>query len=419
MQKSFDNELTAKIKETFVNYEVPYNSAHWDLLKKKQAKKGILFFFPQAAWAKAAIITTFLALSTFMFWRTNYDSNSIKGKTIYLTESNSITAKNNLKTVLKSFNLIQDENSIFLQKNVSQHSKNPLFTQKETNGGTDSNQRNKNFAVVTPNIQDSAKAQANWTSLILADSSKQLIKNVQITDSSKVKKLIIAQQDSFPEFIPEKIKIQNSFGFSVVISPLYNYSKNDPNTIGTGFYGGIASSFALGNFFQIGTGIMFSKQNLQNNTESEYVAAGVNSYGGINSDKQLDIMALDFPINVQFGLTFSRNYSVKITSGFSSLAYLSEKVTQDQVLAVNSDQVDILSGQTYTITNFQHQQVEENTLDKRFYFAKLLNFSIALERKIKTGAIAIEPFIKYPLGSFSSLNKQIGYAGVGIKYRFR
>jgi hypothetical protein len=148
-------------------------------------------------------------------------------------------------------------------------------------------------------------------------------------------------------------------------------------------------------------------------------------YDGTNaayysSEGQLNMLAMELPLNIVFRIADKKNSAFFISAGTSTMIYLSQQFTAGFVSECKKTSYDSKVGEYFSETRYSTVEVENDyaALSRADIFG-LANFSAGYSFQYsKTGTLLIEPFLQVPVSDLTSLNLRVRYAGVSMKMQF-
>ena len=153
----------------------------------------------------------------------------------------------------------------------------------------------------------------------------------------------------------------------------------------------------------------------------DYAAPQLNGLSGTTTsyDANIDIVSIEVPVNFVISLRKRQRSNLFITTGASTLFYLSQHLTgkfnntYSSTAYSNSGEVSYES-----ITTSVQIESEQETLS-RVDFMGLANFSAGYSLPFgKTSHLVFEPFVQLPVKDLTSLNLRIRYGGLSMKIQF-
>ncbi len=403
MQELFDKILSGKIKTVFNEHQESYNPADWEKLKVQLAgnKRGLVIWLNIA---KAASVVLFVGISTFYVNRNvekvqlpysltanqvNVNSNKSKenGK-VYIAH-----VKNESKEIYKlNEQIVTDSSYNGVKNNIADETNDPESVKN----------------ILIRNQTDSAKSEE----IIVFDDSRRI---------DSLKQIVQIQFDE-NNFVVDEKEQDSKFDFAVAVASMYSYSaQGTKGYINMG--GGFTSSYNVSDKFSISSGVLIAQQSLDyNNSQSLAYAAESELYGSnttlvsnpSTAKTKIEFVGIDIPLNLKYKIK-----KIIITTGISSLIFVSEKRTYSADVMVLNTEFNSATNGYETIKSYDNIQTEDNSpAFNHFDFASLLNIAVGYKVPLKKGSILFEPFLKYPLGEISSANLKIGSGGLSLHYYF-
>ncbi len=153
--------------------------------------------------------------------------------------------------------------------------------------------------------------------------------------------------------------------------------------------------------------------------EHDYSSVNNISYSFSGGNAQIEYTAIDIPMNLRYRFASAKNNHFYISAGLSSLIYVQQHFTNYARVATHQRNYDQY-GKAYLSTVYSDATVETSVdAFKRIDPAKLVNFSVAWLVHRRKYNLALEPYIKYPLGEVTSMNIHIGMAGLSLRYNLQ
>ncbi|MFW0716587.1 hypothetical protein [Pedobacter sp. N23S346] len=408
-----DKELIKHITTQLQNHEENYAPGAWERFSKKEEKKrgGFVFWL---LWTAAAIILVLSGLflfnnedktnkNTIAKSKTeNTDSPLIEPKKDHIID-HQIAAEDS-KPALKN-----DERSGAPQaKNTYQSqannfvSKNPLYAtnqvQDKTNerkidvieniaNVTPANSGISNTEVKVPQEKPKANNKMTFEDLLALDSKTNQGKNAQNKGNQSQK----WQQDVYvAPSMGNDSKVNMNYGFSL--------------------------SYAIANKLSISSGVSYASVS---STESQNAAAPQSLSGRNLESVNAKVSGIDVPLELRYKISDKLYTGI----GVSALAVINNSqqntyiVNQVQSMASPSANgtTDIRS---FIVAEKQTEPQPESKLDPDKYIG-FYNFSLGYKQKIsKKNNIAIEPFLRLPMKTFSRENLNLTNGGLRLKVDF-
>jgi len=391
-----DKELIEHIAAQLHSHEEVYSSGAWErfLIQEEQKKRRFVYW---PLWSAAALIL----IAGGLFFSLDY----------LKTNDPALLSKSKTKT----------ENS--LQTNSANDKKIPKTTidnQINTNKSlpsiykTDNSKHLKNLDILSSNINNQSDNlldhQISNTNLINSGHGNFNIIVQQKKTSNKMSFEELLVQDSFEENDKNASKSAKNTKWQpdVYIAPtIGNDSKINMNY-------GVSLSYAIANKLSISTGISYAAFSAK-----EVVNASVPQNLSNRNLESVDanVKGINIPLELKY------NISEKLYTGIgvSALAILNNKQQNNyivnQVQSVSFTNDAGLTDQKNLIVKEQQSELQtEIDPDKYIGF---YNFSLGYKQKISPNKnIAIEPFLRVPMKTFSKENLNLTNGGLRLKIDF-
>ena len=201
---------------------------------------------------------------------------------------------------------------------------------------------------------------------------------------------------------------------------------------GIGYAAGVGGDWPVGNRFSIsGGGLLVYNQFSLSNTmvparsfsDTKLDAApetglspGYQVVQYETSDTDVEFTALDIPLNLRFTVRDMPGSRIFLSAGFSSFLYLQQKYSSESTVLASFYR---MNPQGHYMTETSHANLTsegEFKAFRRLDLARFLNLSGGYVIRGRNQSLIIEPFLKYPLGDITTLNLNIGMAGLSLKY---
>ncbi|HOO99395.1 MAG TPA: outer membrane beta-barrel protein [Bacteroidales bacterium] len=148
---------------------------------------------------------------------------------------------------------------------------------------------------------------------------------------------------------------------------------------------------------------------------SDGTSGTVDSYSG-----QLDMLAIEVPVNLVFNIIERRNSGIYISAGASAQIYLNQEFSADFVNEYTKETYSTMSASSTFETRYTTVEVQNSyAAFSRVDLFNLVSLSAGYFLPYnKTGLIIIEPFVRLPLADLTSLDMKVRYAGISFKMSF-
>jgi hypothetical protein len=158
------------------------------------------------------------------------------------------------------------------------------------------------------------------------------------------------------------------------------------------------------------------------NIALDYAAPELNGMPAATTsyDADINIVSMEVPVNFVFSLWKRQQSNLFVTTGASTVIYLSQHLSGSFNNTYTRTTVDSNSGSVSYETMTTTVQVEsEQEFLNRVDLLGLANFSAGYSLPFgKTTHLLFEPFVQLPLKDLTSLNLRIRYGGLSMKIRF-
>ncbi len=181
------------------------------------------------------------------------------------------------------------------------------------------------------------------------------------------------------------------------------------------YSGGINADIELSQRLRLSTGLQLEHQNVTNES-----SAGSSL---MPADKILAMLTdLDLPLNITWKFLVKKSACYYISSGISSVAYLSEKYVTTSYSRPLTEVINMVGGQP-NITNLLKTVVKTDLKSdaalSTFNFAGRLNLMFGYEQHLSSKLfLHIEPYIKIPVTDLGSQDLRFTTSGITCKISF-
>ena len=137
-------------------------------------------------------------------------------------------------------------------------------------------------------------------------------------------------------------------------------------------------------------------------------------------DADMDVVSMEVPVNFVFSLRKRARSNLFVTTGASTVIYLSQNLSGSFYNTYTRSVVDNYTGNVSyeTMTTSVEIESEQETLN-RVDLLGLANFSAGYSFPFSGNSqLLFEPFVQMPIRDLTSLNLRIWYGGLSMKIRF-
>ncbi len=157
------------------------------------------------------------------------------------------------------------------------------------------------------------------------------------------------------------------------------------------------------------------------NPVMDYAAPELNGLSGTTSsyEADIDLLLMEVPVNFVFSLWRRAEKNFFISTGASTMLYLSQHMTGSFNNTYTKTMADSYGGTTYATKTTTVQVEREHQLLNRVDFLGLANFSAGYSMPFGRGThLLLEPFVQLPVKDLTSMNLRIRYGGLSMKIQF-
>ncbi|MGM9479046.1 hypothetical protein ACS5PU_21665 [Pedobacter sp. GSP4] len=411
-----DKELIEHITSQLQNHEEQYSNGAWERFSEKEEKKRGIHFWP--VWAAAALILIFGGV--FFALNTNNQKNNIVANKTKTQQKEKQTTTG----IDKNTDLITKNDAVSTSK-VDIIKANELAMAKSVVNGTNSK---ISTVVQTGYIIANAFQEKVLPSTNMLDNS---MKNIALSNSNYVpkdfdiwrekKQAQPIKKTTFEELLAHDSRADQGLAASKTNQP----SKWQPDVYVAPAMGndnkvnmnyGFSLSYAIANKLAISSGVSYASIST---TESLNASAPQTLTGRNLASVDAKVRGINIPLELKY------NISDKLYTGIgvSALAVLNNSQENNyivnQVQNVSYSSANGIADQKMLIVQEKTTEPQpETNIDPDKYIG-FYNFSLGYKQKIsKKNNIAIEPFLRLPMKSFSKENLNLTNGGLRLKIDF-
>lgn len=405
-----DKELIEHITAQLQNHEETYPDGAWERFSEKKNKRRGIAFWP--LWAAAALI---LVLGGVFFAQNNIDQKKDIAITKPKAQQNATAdrkSNNNIKTKIDSTSLNNDTSPINkLAANRPAKitgSTKPLLTAQT---GYSLINTSAQLAPVNNNLLDNKLAAANLSNLktkqfdILTEKKKP-----QPIAQTSFEKLLAQDSYANQQKSPSKTSENSKWQPDVYIAP----AMGNDNKVTMNY--GFSLSYAIANKLSLSSGVSYASIST---TESLNASAPQTLSGKNLESVDAKVRGINVPLELKYNISDKLYTNI----GVSALAVL--KNSQQNNYIVNQVQNFSLTtangyadSKTLIVKEKTTEPQPEANIDPDKYIG-FYNFSLGYKQKIsKKNNIAIEPFLRLPMKTFSKENLNLTNGGLRLKIDF-
>lgn len=431
--KQFEEIFTEKVKKAFENYDAGHLADKgWRSFTASRRRKLHAGIFIIPLWARAASVALIIVTGALLTFRAlnrqnkqdialnqkevstgklSQKADSAGAGEVFITaEVKSETAAGN-----EHFRKRAEQIPVFT---VPQTVENPgqitAFRPEKISGQTLDSMINEPSAIApdslnkkTSDIDKKLPDYEQQNAIITEALNQYLATDSAETDASQIKSTL-----------KKSSVIAGLSGIMVVIE---NAMASSPGAA-AGFY----YEYMLSKRFAIrpGVAIAMHSSTLQNSTGSpqfNYAAPLADGTTGYTESykAQLNLVALEIPLNMVFRIIATEKSSLYLSAGASTLICLNQRFTGTFVNTYSKQVLNSSTGETTMDTRFSSVEVEnkEKAFSHTDYFS-LANLSAGYSLPFGKNTIMIEPYLQIPVSGVTSLDLKIYYSGISLKLKF-
>ncbi|WP_426324830.1 hypothetical protein [Pedobacter sp. R-06] len=406
-----DKELIEHITAQLQNHEETYPNGAWERFSEKKNKRRGIAFWP--LWAAAALILIFGGV---FFAQNNSDQKKDIAITKPKVQQNATADANsntNIETKIDSTSLNNDKapvNNLAANRPAKiTESTKPLLTAEQTSYSFINTL--EQLAPVNNNLLDNKLAGANLSNLqtkqfdILTEK-----KNPQPIAQTSFEKLLAQDSYANQQKLPSKTNVNSKWQPDVYIAP----AMGNDNKVTMNY--GFSLSYAIANKLSISSGVSYASIST---TESLNASAPQTLSGKNLESVDAKVRGINVPLELKYNISDKLYTNI----GVSALAVLNNSQQNNyivnQVQSFSSPTVNgYADSKTLIVKEKTTEPQPEATIDPDKYIG-FYNFSLGYKQKIsKKNNIAIEPFLRLPMKTFSKENLNLTNGGLRLKIDF-
>lgn len=405
-----DKELIEHITAQLQNHEETYPDGAWERFSEKKNKRRGIAFWP--LWAAAALILVFGGV---FFAQNNTDQKKDIAITKPKAQQNATAngnSNNNIKTKIDSTSLNNDTSPVNkLAANRPPKitgSTKPLLTEQI---GYPFINTSAQLVPVNSNLLDNKLAGANLSNL----KSKQFDiltekKKPQPIAQTSFEKLLAQDSYANQQKSPSKTSENSKWQPDVYIAP----AMGNDNKVTMNY--GFSLSYAIANKLSISSGVSYASIST---TESLNASAPQTLSGKNLESVDAKVRGINVPLELKYNISDKLYTNI----GVSALAVLNNSQQNNyivnQVQNFSSTTANgFADSKTMIVKEKTTEPQPEANIDPDKYIG-FYNFSLGYKQKIsKKNNIAIEPFLRLPMKTFSKENLNLTNGGLRLKIDF-
>lgn len=220
----------------------------------------------------------------------------------------------------------------------------------------------------------------------------------------------IAQDDR-----EETPSISKPLKLSVALASQAHQAQDDNPQQNFGLRG--TTEIALGNKTELSTGLYFGRESLNlNSARNEHsLAPGLPYLTQVN----YRWLNLEVPLNIRRQILSTRSFNLSTQAGVSVMGALGQNSqlfyeNHRTITTVSTGENGQVQESTTTVIDREVKKNEANA--GRFNLGAALNFSLGIHYPLGKNQVSLEPFFKYPVGSFTA--DKLHFSSYGVQLRW-
>lgn len=405
-----DKELIEHITAQLQNHEETYPDGAWERFSEKKNKRRGIAFWP--LWAAAALIFIFGGV---FFAQNNRDQKKDIAITKPKAQQNATADGNtntNIETKIDSASLNNDTapvNKLAANRSAKiTGSTKPLLTEQTSYPFINTSAQ---LDPVNHNLLDNKLAGANLSNLktkqfdILTEKKKP-----QSNAQTSFEKLLAQDSYANQQKLPSKTNENSKWQPDVYIAP----AMGNDNKVTMNY--GFSLSYAIANKLSISSGLSYASIST---TESLNTSAPQTLSGKNLESVDAKVRGINVPLELKYNISDKLYTNI----GVSALAVLNNSQQNNYIVnQVQNFSSTTANGyadsKTMIVKEKTTEPQPEANIDPDKYIG-FYNFSLGYKQKIsKKNNIAIEPFLRLPMKTFSKENLNLTNGGLRLKIDF-
>ncbi len=433
--KNFDDIFSRKVKEAFDSYNADHLAGEgWNSFTRKfSGKRKRAFVIP--LWAKAATIAVLVTIGVLFTARINHpragesitqvaQENRSELTKSAINKEDTATASGAIDTANPVITEVQQATTVTNQIIAAASPVSTAVQQANTAANqviSATNQANTtlNSTIANPG-QAAETAVGMYADMNIPDNPIEITLIDESNTGLKLKRKEALQL--FDDIPRQKMTTTIMGGLSAMMASIGNATSSSQG-VSIGFY----LEQQLTRRISVRPGLAMAKHNyaMENmsggSVSMDYAAPELNGVSGTTTSYEADIevVSMEVPVNFVFSLWKRTRSNFFVTTGASTVVYLSQNMTGSFNNTYTQNTVDSYGQVSFesmtTSVKIESKQESLNRVD----FLGLANFSAGYSIPFgKTSHLLFEPFVQLPIKDLTSLNLRIRYGGFSMKFQF-
>jgi len=434
MKEQFDKRLVDKIRDSFDNYQEPYDPKAWDKLSAAyfKPKKGL----SDKPWLlRAAAVSAIMGLA-FLFYllmpRSQDNGQVAENRTELggsspeiqpeLTPAIAESATNTPEPKVEKLPKVNTDKMLAVAP--------PLVPKQE---GEKEGERlgQTNYLTEEGILSQEAVSKQVRDNLLVPE--KEMNTNNMVTSNTTALALMGDEEakaviaDWLGEVSPtldKKSKEKDPpVKLGMMLIPQAVNNSNQSLNLGAG----LVSEIPLGKKLKVDLGMAYVSQNLDPGRNLDgFLMENVDMAGAfrassisnnvITSSSELRFGQLEIPINLKYQVMDGKNAGVYVLTGVSNMFFLNQR----NVSTVNTANMGAMFGSQQNVIQTFSQTIRPDNLSGNETMGQMINFGFGYEYSLSNGTfISVEPFYKTSLGGQTFLGQQLSIGGLNLRMNFQ
>lgn len=415
--KQFDEEFSRKAKKAFESYDADHLAGDgWNAFTEKYGRKrSRVLWMP--LWGKAASIIILVTAGVLLLNRTDQRKENEPADMIAQQgpgeKKDTVIIKEDISATIPAIKIPRQTAGVTVSKTA-----NSLQSGRE-NGGE---QAGNIVAVAVVSLESELVNTARSDTGVLLAANPREKRLTDDADASLNLEPVKALKDYF-DLPRERMKTSVMTGFSGMMASIDN-SRSTSQGMSIGFY----VERQLSRRISIRPGLAMAKHSYGiestpgGSVAFDYAAPELNGMSGTTTsfEADMEVISMEVPVNFVFSLVKRGESDFYITTGASTVFYLSQHLSGNFNNTYSKANVNSTTGQTTYNSMTTTVKVEsKQELLNRVDFLGLANFSAGYSMPFGRGThVSFEPFVQLPIKDLTSMNLRIRYGGLSMRVKF-
>lgn len=426
----FDDRFAENVRRVFDNYSEPVDEQAWLQMKKRLragSKTGMLVVLP--LWIKAAAAVALMVLISGSLWIFFLKPEAALQTTSH-EQKEEIPVISEEAITGQPLPLIAVDEPVIREKEADARKLTAITPQPAEitePAGEQKSGPDISLPALTGLREDIQRSLTEIRGLFPETVSSDLTADEKVTDADADAMIIIGNLERVGH---DEISRDRRSLMEVSAGSMKTWSPQEMAG-GMGYSAGITGDWRVGNRWSISGGglLVYNQFRLDRTTGSMNYAKqehysmmpGADRAAGFQVLQQktttdFEFMAIDLPVNIRYTVREMARSRLYLSAGLSSFIYLQQNYTSQSEMLAEFQEFD---DQGLRVVQTSYDVTSSGSFDafRRTDLARFFNFSGGYVIRGRNHSMVIEPFLKYPLGSVTNLNLNIGMAGLSLKYR--